>query len=97
MVIRHIVLLKLNEHATPELLDRIDAELRGLDAPGRINFEMGRDLGLRDGNMDLAITNDFETVEDYKAYDHDDDHERIRHAYIHPITERAERVQFTLR
>ena len=95
-MIRHIVLLRLNAAATAERVAEIRAELAGLDCPGRTTFTMGPDLGLRPGNMDLAIVADFESREAFAAYDVDPEHDRIRRDLIAPVAERLERCQFQL-
>jgi hypothetical protein len=95
-MIRHIVALRLNGSATPERVARIRSELAALDVPGRVAFTMGPDLGLRAGNLDLALVADFDDVESYRAYDADPEHDRIRRELIAPIAERVERCQFEL-
>jgi hypothetical protein len=93
-MIRHVVLFQFADRATPEQLEEIRARLAQLDAPGRTAFAMGPDLGLRDGNMQVAMVADFTDVEAYQAYDADADHGWIRSHLIAPIAERLERCQF---
>ncbi len=93
-MLRHVVLLRLNDSATPEQVAHICAELAGLKCLGPAGFTVGPDLGLRPGNMDLAVVADFDSVEAFTAYDHDPEHDRIRRELIAPITERIERCQF---
>ncbi len=95
-MIRHIVLIRLNESATPAGVERIRAELAGLTCAGRTSFTMGPDLGLRPGNMDVAIVADFEDAAAYAAYDCDPDHDRVRRELIAPVAERLERCQFEI-
>jgi len=95
-VIRHIVLARFNQSATPAAVEDIRAALAGLAGPGRTSFTMGPDLGLRPGNMDLAIVADFIDTDAYAAYDTDPEHDRIRRELIAPIVERLERCQFEL-
>lgn len=95
-MIRHIVAFRLNATATPEQVERIRSELAGLTCPGRVAFTMGPDLGLRPGNLDLALVADFEDLDAFAAYDQDPEHNRIRQELIAPITERIERCQFAL-
>lgn len=95
-MIRHIVLLELNDAATPERIAEIDRQLTALACPGRTAFAMGVDLGLREGNMDLAIVCDFTDADAFGAYDTDGEHNRIRADLIAPITVRVERSQFEL-
>ncbi len=95
-MIRHILLCRLDPAATADGIARIRSELAALDCPGRTSFTMGRDLGLRPGNMDLAIVSDFESREAFAAYDVDPEHDRIRRDLIAPLAERLERCQFEL-
>jgi stress responsive alpha/beta barrel protein len=95
-MLRHIVLIRLNQAATPEAVQQIHAALDGLDAPGRTSFTMGPDLGLGPGNMDVAIVADFEDARAFGVYDADPAHDRIRQEMIGPVAERLERCQFEL-
>jgi hypothetical protein len=95
-VIRHIVLLRLNDSATTAQVDDIKAQLLALPGPGRIAYTMGPDLGLRGDNMDVAIVGDFEDVDAYMAYDRDPEHDRIRRELIAPIVSHIERCQFEI-
>ncbi|MDQ6614610.1 MAG: Dabb family protein [Actinomycetota bacterium] len=95
-MIRHVVLLRLNDSATAERVEHIRAALARLVSPGRISFTMGPDRRLRPDNMDVAIVADFQDVDAYLAYDSDPDHDRIRRELIGPITERLERCQFEI-
>ena len=56
----------------------------------------GRDLGLREGNASYFLTVDFPDAEAYRAYDLDEEHNRIRREMFAPISEVIERVQFRL-
>ncbi len=95
-MIRHILMVRLTASATSQQLERIGAELAALTCPGRTAFTMGPDLGLRDGNMDLAMVADFTDIGAYQAYDTDPEHTRIRRDLIVPIAERLERCQIEL-
>jgi len=95
-MIRHIVAFRLNDTATPEAVERIRSELAGLTCPGRVAFTMGPDLGLRPGNLDVALVADFVDVEAYQSYDDDPEHDRIRRELIAPVSARIERCQFQL-
>lgn len=93
-MIRHVVLIRYRSPVPAQQVDDIRAALDALPAPGRITLSMGVDLGLRDGNMDLAIVADFVDEDSYRTYDRDPAHERIRREMIAPIAERMERCQF---
>jgi hypothetical protein len=95
-VIRHVILIRVNPSATPERIEAVRAALAGLASPGRTGFTMGPDLGLRPGNMDLAMVADFDDTESYRAYDQDPEHARIRQDLIAPISAGIERCQFEI-
>ena len=95
-MLRHIVLFRLNASATPARVEEIRSALAGLACPGRESFTMGPDLGLRPGNMDLALVADFTDLAAFAAYDRDPEHDRIRRELIAPVAERLERCQFEL-
>jgi hypothetical protein len=95
-MIRHIVLLELNDAAAADRIAEIKRQLTALVCPGRTAFAMGVDLGLREGNMDLAIVCDFTDADAFRAYDADGEHNRIRSDLIAPLTVRVERSQFEL-
>jgi hypothetical protein len=56
-------------------------------------MKVGVDAGLREGNWDYTITADFADVEAYRAYDLDDEHNRIRRELFAPIAEDTVRIQ----
>lgn len=95
-MIRHILLIRCKDSVSPEVVAPIRAALEALDCPGRLSFTMGPDLGLRPGNMDVAMVADFADLASYTAYDQDEEHGRIRREMIAPIAERLERCQFEL-
>lgn len=93
-MLRHIVLFRLNDRGSAERVQEVRAALSQLDCPGRVAFTMGSDLGLREGNLDVAMVADFTDLAAYRAYDADPEHDRIRRELIAPIAERLERCQF---
>ncbi len=95
-MIRHIVLIRYRVPVPAQQVEDLRAALLALPAPGRLAFSMGVDLGLREGNMDLAIVADFEDTEAYHAYDRDAAHDRIRRELIAPIAEHLERCQIVV-
>lgn len=77
---------------------RLDAALAGiaaLDLPGCLANHAGRDAGLRDGGWDFAITNDWASVDDYRGYDVDAEH-NVHRAEIVAVAEQVARVQFEI-
>ncbi len=70
--------------------------LTALVFPGQFSMHTGRDLGLREGGWDFAITNDWVDTEFYRAYDTDPEHNRLRHEMIAPICGHIARTQFII-
>ena len=95
-MIRHVVLIRLKPGVQPAQVDAAKVALSALRGPGMRGYSVGPDLGLRDGNMDVAIVADFDDEEAYAGYDADAEHGRIRRDLIAPIAERIERCQFTI-
>ncbi|HYL08415.1 MAG TPA: Dabb family protein [Candidatus Udaeobacter sp.] len=93
-MIRNVVLAKLKAGVTEDQVATAVETLRSMRTPGMISITVGRDLGLRDGNWDMAVVTDLEDVESYRIYDTDAEHNRIRREVVAPITERLERIQY---
>ncbi|MEH3155975.1 MAG: Dabb family protein [Gordonia paraffinivorans] len=77
---------------------RLEAALAGiaaLDLPGCLANHTGLDAGLREGGWDFAITNDWETAEDYRGYDVDHEH-NVHRSEIVAVAEQVARVQFEI-
>jgi hypothetical protein len=93
-MITHIYLAKLKP-GTPDakVADWLEA-IRELSIDGMSQLNCGVDLGLRDGNDDVAITADFDDVEAWGRYDQDELHNRIRAEHAKPIVESQQRCQF---
>lgn len=72
------------------------AAIGALRFPGLLSMRLGRDLDLRAGSWDFAITNDWVDVESYRRYDLDDEHNRIRRDVFAVICADLARVQFTV-
>jgi hypothetical protein len=72
------------------------ARIAALQCPGMAAVRLGADLGLRDGGWDFAITNDWEDAESYRAYDADEEHNRIRREIFAVISAEIARVQFEI-
>ncbi|HEX6547604.1 MAG TPA: Dabb family protein [Candidatus Dormibacteraeota bacterium] len=95
-MIRNVTLIKFKPGTTPEQIDRIENALLAMGVPGTIHLSVGRDAGLREGNMDAAVVSDHEDEEAYRSYDQDPEHNRIRRELVGPVTERVERVQYRI-
>jgi hypothetical protein len=64
--------------------------------PGRTNVVIGRDIGVRAGNMDVAVTNDFPDQATFAAWGDDPQHVKVRNELLAPIAERIERCLFSI-
>jgi hypothetical protein len=95
-MVRTIVLVKFRPGTTQAQIDAITSAVKAMEIPGLINLSFGTDLGLREGNMSFAAVFDFEDEDAYRAYDRDEEHNRIRRELLAPIAERAERCQYRL-
>ncbi len=93
-MIRNVAVFKVKPDASDAEVDRLCDALLGLQVPGLLNLSIGRDAGLREGNLDLALVADLADEEAYRAYDADPEHNRIRRELAAPIVERTERVQY---
>ena len=93
-MIRNVVLAKLKPGVSREQLDEMIETLRAMKTPGMISITAGRDLGLRDGNWDIAVITDLQDEASYRVYDADPEHNRIRREVIAPLVERIERCQY---
>ena len=95
-MIRNVVMVQLKaDHDPAEVADLMD-RFAALDCPGTISYTIGADAGLRDtGNWSFAIVADFVDVDAYRAYDADEEHNRLR-ARLKPMTEQIARLQFEL-
>lgn len=95
-MIRNVVVFKIKPGTSDADIDRVCDALLGLQVPGLLNLSIGRDAGLREGNLDIALVSDLADEEAYRAYDNDPEHNRIRRELVAPIAERVERVQYRL-
>lgn len=100
-MIRNVVVGRLRraEHpaqqaADAALLQEGLAGIAALSLPGMLAMNVGCDLGLRDGGWGFAITNDWENAEAYRAYDADEEHNRLRREIFAKICGDIARVQF---
>lgn len=95
-MIRHVAVIRLKPSATAAQVSDIESALVAMEFPGRLLFTMGRDLGLRPGNWDVAIVVDLDGIESYQAYDALEEHNRIRRELIAPVADGIERCTFEL-
>lgn len=96
-MIRNVVVGRVREGVPAEQVESAIQALRDLRVDG-VEFRLvgGQDRGLRKGNASFALTVDFASEEDYRAYDADPEHNRIRRELFAPISESIDRIQFAL-
>ena len=93
-MIRNIVVGRVREGVTRETVEQALAAIAALEPPGCLDMKVGVDAGLRPGNWSFAITADFVDEGAYRAYDVEDEHNRVRKELFAPICEEIVRVQF---
>jgi hypothetical protein len=93
-MLRHILLIRLKPGVTAEQVDAFARAIESVPFPERLNVIVGRDIGVRPGNMDLAVSNDFPDETAYRAWGEDPEHARVRSEFLSPIAERVERCLF---
>lgn len=96
-MLRNVVVGRLKPGVDPKQLEAGLQALRDLRVDG-VEFRLvaGHDLGLREGNASFALTADFTSADDYRVYDTDEEHNRIRSELIGPLCASIERIQFEL-
>ena len=69
-MLRHVVLLKLQEGYSDETLQEISTDLDALPSQISeiISFKHGKDAGVVEGTFDYAVTAEFASKEDCLAY-----------------------------
>ena len=70
------------------------AGIAALKCPGMLSMNVGTDLGLRAGGWSFAITNDWQDADSYRAYDADEEHNRLRREIFSVICAEIARAQF---
>jgi hypothetical protein len=94
-VLTHLVLITARPDATDEQVDAVIAGLRAL--PPQIaeigGYEVGRDLGLAEGNATIAIQATFASPEDLQAYVVHPAHQQVVTDLIRPIAASVARAQ----
>ncbi len=78
-MIRHTVLFRLPPDTHEEVVAEVAAALRGLPpkVPQIRAYQVGNDLGLRDGTWDLVVIGDFDSPEDFAGYLAHPDHQAV--------------------
>lgn len=95
-MITHVAVFTWAEGTTAERVAEITAALHTL--PGRIpsirRYTVGPDAGLAAGNGDYAVVATFDDVDGWRAYDADEEHNRIKAELIKPHLASRSAVQF---
>jgi hypothetical protein len=95
-MIRHVVLFRFRPEVTPSQVADVRTGLGEL--PGRIPeiraYHFGGDAGVNPGNFDMAVTGDFDSVEDYLTYRDHPDHQRVVKELLTPLVAERAAVQF---
>lgn len=97
-MIRHCVLLHLRPDAPEEAADAIVAALRTLPAqiPEIRGYEVGIDLGWREGNARIGIVASFEDQAGWRTYVEHPAHVAVIAEHIAPHVEDRRAVQFEI-
>ncbi|HEX7131309.1 MAG TPA: Dabb family protein [Iamia sp.] len=94
-MLTHIVLITAAPDTTEEQVEAIVAGLRSL--PAEIDeirtYEVGRDLGLAEGNATVAIQATFASPDDLEAYVVHPAHQRVVTELIRPVAASISRAQ----
>ena len=91
-MLRHVVLFRLKEDAPEGTAQSIRKALSHLaqSIPDISSYSYGQDLGLREGNFDLAVVADFVDEQAFKRYVDHPDHQAFIADQLQPVL--AERV-----
>ncbi len=93
-MIRHVSLLTFADGADFSAFEAALATLPGI-LPIR-NYQVGRDVGINQGNASFAVVADFDTVDDYLQYRDDPEHQRILKELAGPILVARTVVQYEI-
>lgn len=93
---RHTLMLRFTEASTEEQRAAMFSSLARLPAaiPLIKRYEFGPDLGLSENGADAALVADFDSEEDWRAYNAHPAHQAVLEDYVLPITREAIRVQY---
>lgn len=96
-MIRHIAMLGWTEDITPERIDSIEEALKEMPKimPFIRNYELRRDLGINSSHHFVVIA-DFDSVDDYRAYAANPQHQAVIDELITPATASTARVQVAI-
>jgi hypothetical protein len=95
-VIRHVSVLTFADGVTESQVTAIEDALATL--PGRVpslrGYSFGRDLAVDDGNGSFAVIAEFDSIDGYRAYRDDPEHQRIIAELIRPVLAGRAAVQY---
>lgn len=97
-MIRHCVMLRLRSDAPAETVDALVEALRALPAqiPEIRAYEVGIDLGWREGNAGLGIVAVFDDQEGWRTYTDHPAHVAVIEQHVAPVVEGRQAVQFEI-
>lgn len=93
---RHVLMIRFSEEATENQIEELYRVLGRLPAVIEEiqRFEFGPDLGLDEGNPDMALIADFESEDDWSAYQNHPGHLLVSQDLVKPISQELIRVQY---
>jgi hypothetical protein len=94
-VIRNMVLVELKPASDLQEVAAIQDGLLALNCPGTLRYMIGTDLGLRPGNWSFALVADFTDADAYRAYDANEEHNRLRDRMA-PFSQNVARIQIEI-
>lgn len=95
MPVVHVVTLTFQPDAAGTVIPNLKAALDGLAREvDAVSFQHGRDLHIRDGNADYAITAIFNDENTFRAYIDSPNHQRIIRELVTPHLQARSAVQF---
>ena len=95
-MIQTILLFTLRPGVTDEQIEALRAALAVIPSEGRRNMRLGRDIGLVDEAMDLAIVTDYDDEDAYRRWLAHPEHARVRAELLAPLIGRRERCQIRI-
>lgn len=92
----HVVQLRFHTGTPSEHLDGVVEQLRELpdSVPSIRRYEVGRDMGLDQGNADIVVTGEFDGPDGYREYSGHPAHRRVIEESILPHLETRTATQY---
>ena len=97
-MIRHVSLLTFAEGTTDDQIDAAATALRRLPAliPELVDYRVGPDLGVDQGNATFVVIADFEDATGYTIYRDHAEHRAVAVEHIVPILASRSAAQYTI-